>query len=164
MPSGLNPVSSVLPWAGLRTLITRNPDVFLPGTKIVFTLKIPREHEFGQRSQPAKVAFVHYPNTDSVNIEGITKSWLGVVSRFKIDVDREKCEVSLPQFNSQVEVNNNEATIHLPDHSHPDIETFTWDSLDFLGTTMNMITDPDETEMTEIMNRFRLRVYPHRYN
>jgi hypothetical protein len=164
MPSGLNPISGIMPWAGLRTLISRNSDIFIPGTKVVFTLKVPREHGFGQRSQPAKVAFVHYDNTDSVGIEGVTKSWLGIVSKFKLDVDKEEGEVRLPQFNSSIELNDLEATIHLLPHSHPDIETFTWDSLDFLGTTMSMITDPDDKEMDEVMNLYRLRMYPHRYN
>lgn len=165
MSTGINPTNNVVPWAGLRTLTQRNLDIFLPGTKVVLVLRIPRERKNKPPvPQDTKIAFVHYKNADSINVHGVTKSSLGIDSRFKLDLEHLKGEIYLPQFNSRAEIVGEEIKIYVPPNTHPDVRTFIEDSVDFLETTMNLIADPNDAEMVETLNLFRLKLYPHRYN
>ena len=157
MGTNINPVNNAFPWPGLRTFVTKYGELLSPNSKINFSIDIPKEGEHQTDMQKVKITFVYPRDASGVKIYGLTKSSIGIVSECKLDLEDNTGRITLPQFNSGVQLSEEKCSIEVPENSHPDIYTFTEEAISFFQDVLDRFVSDEDEKIQETLKQMILK-------
>ncbi|MBI3590922.1 MAG: hypothetical protein HY094_06035 [Candidatus Melainabacteria bacterium] len=158
MGTSVNPVINASLWHGLRAFVAGHGELLAPNSKIDFLIDIPKESGHGTEMQEVRMTFAYPTNANGVKIYGSTKSTIGIVSECKLDLEDNTGRITLPQFNSEVELSEEKCSIEVPESSHPDIYTFTHEALSFFQDVLDRFISGEDEKIQETLKEMMLRI------